>query len=312
LRCGLLIGEPPKDFKMSSCLVSIAVPAYRQPELLQRALQSVAEQTYRDFEVIITDDSPDDSVEQVAGKFARSFPVSYFRNANRLGSPENWNEALRHSRGELVKMLHHDDWFPDENCLKEFVEMMKTKPQAALGFGSTWVCNAKTGSRHLHTVGEQLLNTIRRNPKVLFFGNWIGAPSATVFRRVDFAGFDPKLKWLVDVEFYLRMLANKPYLAYSDKPLICTTDGADHQVTSGCLGIKEVEAYEWLYLYGCLDHGGWPSFKRLRFVAWVFRKLGIRSPQELKPYVRDLRIPPALRGWMWLRLFLRGKAGGSG
>lgn len=289
-------------------LVSICVPAYSQPQLLQRALQSIAEQTFRDFEVVITDDSPDDSVEKVAGEFAGSFPVRYFRNARRLGTPENFNEAVRQSRGELVKILLHDDWFPDANCLKQFVDMMVENPQAGLAFGSTWVCNVKSASRRLNAPGEQLVNDIRLDPKELFFENWIGSPSATIFRREDFAGFDPKLKWVVDTEFYLRMLAHKPYLAYCAKPLICTTDGAEHQVTSSCLGNKEVEVYEWLYLYRRLDHGGWSSFKRLRFLARVFRNLGIRSPQELKPYVRELRIPPALWCWMWLLLFFRDKA----
>ena len=286
---------------MNFPLVSICIPAYRQPELLRRALQSVAEQSFRDFEVVITDDSPDDSVERVAGAFAPRFTLRYLRNPIRLGPPENWNESVRQSKGELVKILHHDDWFSDAHSLKEFVDMMQVNPQAALGFGFSWNCGARDGSRHLHAPDDSRIQAIRRNPLELFFENSIGAPSATIFRRNDFQPFDRKLKWVVDLEFYIRILRAKPCLAVCPKPLVCVAGDLEFRVTNLCLGNKEVEAYEWTYLYRSLRSKGKGEIKRLRHLAHLLRKHEIVSPADLAPYLKEIPVPLSLSLFMKLR-----------
>jgi glycosyltransferase involved in cell wall biosynthesis len=289
---------------MKSPKVSICIPAYKQPELLRQALRSVAEQTFRDFEVIITDDSPDDTVREVAGEFSGSFQINYFRNAQRLGSPENWNEAVGRSRGDYVKILHHDDWFFDEHSLRHFVTLLDQNPRARLGFGFTQVCTFG-GSPRLNAPGETVLKAINNNPAELFFGNHIGAPSATIFRREAIEPFDRKLKWLVDIEFYIRLLQHRPELACWPQPLICTTDGAHHQVTDECMGNRDVEVYEWLYLYRLLDRRPFPSLRRVRRLIWVFQKIGIHSVGQLQPHLKEMTVPKVLALWMSLRHFAR-------
>lgn len=50
--------------------VSICIPAYKQPEFLKRCLDSVFEQSYTDYEVIITDDSPDNEIEKLVNTYS--------------------------------------------------------------------------------------------------------------------------------------------------------------------------------------------------------------------------------------------------
>lgn len=288
---------------MNSCAVSIVIPAYRQPELLRRCLQSVASQSFRDFEVVITDDSPDNAVERVAREFEGQFPVRYFRNPARLGSPENWNEAVRHARGELVKILHHDDWFSGEHSLRQFVELLRANPDAGLGFCHTMCCSGATGRQRLHAPPPAWVEAVNHDPAELFFGNLIGAPSTTIFRRSDFLPFSGKLLWLVDVEFYLRMIQARPRLALCAEPLVCVSEEVESQITNLCVGNPAIEVYEWVWLYSLLSHRPKGRARRLRHLLSLLEGMGISSPAALKPYLKELSAPRPLVLAMKLRSF---------
>jgi len=71
--------------------ISICIPAYKRVHYLQRLLDSIDFQSYKNFEVVITDDSPDDQVEKLVHSYLQTLPVKYFRNEKSLGTPENCN-----------------------------------------------------------------------------------------------------------------------------------------------------------------------------------------------------------------------------
>lgn len=229
--------------------VSILIPAYRQPEMLARALASVFQQTFQDFEVIVTDDSPDDSVQAVVSSFSKDSRLKYFKNIERKGSPGNWNEAIRLASGEYIKFLHHDDWLYSEQSLSIFVNALDCNPQAMLAFGETIVWEQTGLNQRLHSPTKQQLKSLRQSPTVLIDGNIIGAPSATIYRNHSNLHFDIRLKWLVDIDFYIALMKICGEFVFCSQPLINTTAGADHQVTAECVGNKEVEVFEYCYLY---------------------------------------------------------------
>ena len=84
--------------------VSICIPTYHQSTLTKRLLDSVFQQTYTDFEVILSDNSNDDSVKTVA-KTYNSDKISYFKNVPPLSMTENWNNSIHLARGEYVKIM---------------------------------------------------------------------------------------------------------------------------------------------------------------------------------------------------------------
>src|SRR6478735_2601277 len=103
-----------------SAKISICIPAYKRTAYLKRLLDSVAIQTFKDFEVIVSDDSPDNSVETVCNEYAEKFKLLYFKNAAALGTPANWNFGISKANGDWIKLMHDDDWFADENALAVF------------------------------------------------------------------------------------------------------------------------------------------------------------------------------------------------
>jgi glycosyltransferase involved in cell wall biosynthesis len=105
---------------MNSKFISICIPAYKRTHFLKRLLLSIEHQSYTNYEVIISDDSNDDSVEELLKEFNGKFEIKYFKNEKALGTPANWNHAISKATGEWIKLIHDDDWFANEHSLEKF------------------------------------------------------------------------------------------------------------------------------------------------------------------------------------------------
>ena len=101
-------------------LISICIPAYKNKDFLERLLKSVSIQSFRDFEVIVSDDSPTNELENVCSRYTDIFEIHYYRNNIPLGTHENWNASILKASGKWIKVMHHDDWFSDEESLHFF------------------------------------------------------------------------------------------------------------------------------------------------------------------------------------------------
>lgn len=100
----------------SSPLVSILIPAYR-PRFLKEAIESVFRQTYSNFEVIIGDDSADDTIENMVNPYLEKYHnIKYFRNGGDI--VRNYHNLIRLASGELINYLHDDDLFHHEKIEK--------------------------------------------------------------------------------------------------------------------------------------------------------------------------------------------------
>lgn len=92
-------------------LVSVIMPTYNRAKIISESIQSVLEQVYDNFEIIICDDGSRDSTEEVVKKF-NSSKVKYVKQENQ-GAAAARNTALRHARGEIITYLDTDNyWHP--------------------------------------------------------------------------------------------------------------------------------------------------------------------------------------------------------
>lgn len=259
-------------------LVSICIPAYKQPRELIRCLASIYAQTFTDFEVIITDDTPDDSVREAIGSFARAANLRYFYNPEPQGSPANWNEGLRRASGEYAIVLHHDDWFYSSTTLQELV-------RTALDSGSDMVFARSYGIDSEMKIisrnepSRERIGALGRNRRTLFYGNVIGAPSAVLFRNEGMF-FDTRLLWLVDVDFYIRYL-KKRSLRYASKAIVAIGISSS-QISQSCFGNMDREIAENIAVYRKLDNA-------IRYIAADyshFRRLFERFEVSKKSLMR--------------------------
>jgi len=174
--------------------------------------------------------------------------------------------------------LHHDDWFPEKNCLSEFLRLLDEDPSCCLAFSATKVCDSLGKVKRIHQANDFQIRKLKKNPDFLFGKNLIGAPSAVIFRRDVFIPFDKNLKWVVDVDFYISILRQTKNIGYINRPLICTTDGAVTQITYDPK-LSSVEFFEWNYLYHKIRPKA--TYKNYRFFYKLLIKFEIYSMNQI-------------------------------
>ncbi len=107
--------------------VSFCMTTYKRPEFLRKQLQTLAQQTFTDFQVIISDNDPEGSGEVVVREF-NDPRVLYFRNEENLGMVKSFNRSLSRARSEFVVMITDDDpVYPD--MLMELKKLYDINPE---------------------------------------------------------------------------------------------------------------------------------------------------------------------------------------
>jgi FkbM family methyltransferase len=260
--------------------VSICIPAYRQPILLKRTLESVFAQDFQDFEIIITDDSETNDVAEVIAHWRSDPRLIYQHNTKRLGSPANWNATMGLARADLIKFLHHDDWFTDTTSLRRFVEAINSGPGIEFVFSAANACEDDGQLIFFHCPTPKQIELLGARPLSLQFGNFIGAPSATIFRRRTGFQFDESLRWVVDMEAYIQLLGSKPKFKFIPEPLVSISSNGAHQVTRSVAADTVSRVMEHLSLYSKHTPGSYGE--RAEGFLFTFRLLSACTIQELK------------------------------
>lgn len=228
--------------------LSICIPAYNQIKYLEKCLISISIQSYRNFEIIISDDSTTDDVFNLVQEFKlhKGLEINYFRNAPSLGSPQNWNYAISKARGKWIKIMHHDEWFCNSDALQKFIEKIESKGESLI-FTGIRGDNVKENKSYINLPSIDFVNSVNNDPFKLLNANFIGPPSCVVFPKSTLI-FDEKIKWLVDIDFYIQCLLNCKYkLEYIPEVLIenCMDE---HNITNSYVYDMEFQLEEYIYL----------------------------------------------------------------
>jgi glycosyltransferase involved in cell wall biosynthesis len=258
--------------------ISICIPAYQRSEYLGRLLDSIETQSFRRFEVIITDDSPGVELQRLIENHPLKPVIRYFKNLQTLGSPENWNEALRKARAEWIKIMHDDDWFSGPDSLRFFAEAIE-KGRAAFYFSAYTNVYPDGLSKNIRLNSRQL-QLLKRLPETLFASNRIGPPSVVIFKKDGAVFFDRRMKWLVDMDFYIQFLKKHGPAEYIHKNLI-QIGRSDSQVTHSSFGKPDIEIPERFMLGEKLDKS---AIRHISvFDAWwrFLRNLSIRDTTQI-------------------------------
>ncbi|MEG0577318.1 MAG: glycosyltransferase family 2 protein [Bacilli bacterium] len=102
-------------------LVSIIIPTFNRASLLERAINSVLTQSYKNVEIIVSDDNSNENIEEVV-KNINSPLVKYFKNIVNLGVCKNKFEGFQKSKGDYVVFLDNDDYFNSNDYISSAVD----------------------------------------------------------------------------------------------------------------------------------------------------------------------------------------------
>jgi glycosyltransferase involved in cell wall biosynthesis len=216
----------------------------------------------------------------------RSHPLSavirYFKNERQLGTPENWNESIRRANGGWIKLMHDDDWFLDPDALKVFVKAVAENPTGSFFFSeysNVFLDGNRTPDRRVQ-LPRTWQQRLEKDPKSLLSSNRIGPPSVVLHKNIPGILYDSALKWLVDIDFYIRFLQHsKPLLIAQN--LIAVGLG-EEQVTKQVFRNPQVEIPENFYV---LSKIGVPGLRNIIVydAYWRFvRNLNIGSLRRIR------------------------------
>ncbi len=203
---------------MSNPKVSVVLPTYNRAQYLDRAISSVLNQSYSDFELIIVDDASTDDTEKVVRSF-KDDRIRYIRNTKNLGGAEARNIGISMSKGKFIAFQDSDDyWLPDklEIQMKAFEE---AEPDVAVVYTAF---KKKTGNREIIIPPPEVKKKEGYIYKeLLYHVNFIGTPTAVVRKKVlqEIGGFDKRFPRLQDWDLFLR-IAKKYKFKFINKPLL--------------------------------------------------------------------------------------------
>ena len=123
--------------------VSVAIPAYNCERYIGQSIESLLNQSYGDFELVISDNASTDGTEAVCRRYAaQDSRVRYVRRAENIGGPGNFRYVFSLCSGKYLKWSTADDhWHPD--FLREAVPVLDTRPDVVLCYPKTQLIDAE-------------------------------------------------------------------------------------------------------------------------------------------------------------------------
>ena len=229
--------------------VSVIIPTYNRAKKVCRAIGSVLDQTYRDFEVIVIDDASIDDTEERLREFSGRIKV--IKNHVNRGVSAARNRGINESVGRYIALLDSDDYWLKEK-LKVQVEFFRQNPDAVICQAQEmWIRKGKRvnpAQKHLKPSGDIFVPSLKL---------CLVSPSAVMFKKslLDEVGmFDETFPVCEDYDLWLRIAFKYPvYLI--DKDLLVKEGGAPDQLSASMNGMDRyrIEAMVKLYKRDVLD-----------------------------------------------------------
>lgn len=195
---------------MTAPKVSVLIPTYNGAKYVAPAIESVLNQTFTDFELIIADDHSKDRSINIIKKYAKKDKrVRYFVQEKNLGSVGNINSLLLQAKGDYIKILIQDDIMASQ-YLEEGKKLLDQHPQISLITSYQKFIGDSSEVRKMPTLPAiNEIESQKARHSLLTQGNWVGGESATMFRRRDLTVglFNPAWVWTVDRDMWLRLLS---------------------------------------------------------------------------------------------------------
>lgn len=168
--------------------VTVCLPTYNRAHYLSGAIESVLNQTFRDFELLICDNASTDETPEVVKRF-RDTRVRYVRHPQNIGMPGNWLHVINASTGQYCGILSDDDrWEPA--FLERLIVPLDEDESVDVAFCDHWLMDAD--GQVLRDATDECTRRFRGSLRPgLYKPFWELAlcaeallPSATLFRRL--------------------------------------------------------------------------------------------------------------------------------
>ncbi len=231
--------------------VSVCIPTFNAADYLRQAVQSVLEQNYQDFEIVIVDNCSTDNTVSLVGELQQlsNDHIRFYKNDHNIGLVGNLNKCLEYSNGAYIKFLCADDLLLP-GCLEQMVAILDAHESVKLVASGRTIIDThaqkltirRYSSANVVVPGKQAIT------ECLFGRHYIGEPSAVMFRKNDVEnGFREDLPQVLDIDMWFRLLEQGDLL-YIGKPLCAIRQHASQMthtnIRSGALIDDNIKLFE--------------------------------------------------------------------
>ncbi|TSC91530.1 MAG: glycosyl transferase family 2 protein [Parcubacteria group bacterium Licking1014_17] len=198
--------------------VSIIIPAFNSAKNIKRTIESVSNQSFRDWELIVVDDGSTDNTKEIISEFQNNDPrIRYIYQENSGGPAGPKNTGIKNSIGELIAFLDHDDeWLPKKLEKQVYLMDHPRKNNTALVGCDAFIIDELHDEERIYriTKSENYLEE-------LLVRNVIFCSSGVIVKRSvlsDVGYFDEQFRFGDDWDMWLR-IAQKYSLDFIHEPL---------------------------------------------------------------------------------------------
>lgn len=204
--------------------ISILIASYNHAKYIESCIESILSQSYKNLEIIISDDCSQDDTDQKIKKFTDK-RLKYFKQEKKIGICENFNFITSKSSGDLICYCGSDDTF-EKNKLESQIEFMILNN---LDFSFTHVNFIDENDKVIDNKNNSKLglfnveNRSKRDWLKFFFqyGNILNAPSSMFKSSIkDYLYFDKNYKYLHDFNIILNLLSDNYRFKILEKKLV--------------------------------------------------------------------------------------------
>lgn len=206
-----------------SPIVSIIIPNYNHAPYLDERIQSILNQTFQDFEIIILDDCSTDNSFEVIEKYRNSPKVSQiiYNTINTGSTFIQWNKGFSLAKGKFIWIAESDD-FCDNTLLETLVEKLKENNKRTIAFCLSQFVDSKGNkiSPFLKVSNNKSYNGSQFIAYYMTFGNFINNASSALFRKntlsyissdyMNYKAAGDKLFWIEIAQLGEVAIINKP------------------------------------------------------------------------------------------------------
>ncbi len=271
--------------------VSVCIPTFNNANYLRQAVESVFRQNDQDFEIVIVDNCSTDHTSTLVDDLQKRNDgrICFYKNERNIGLAGNFNKCLKYAHGIYIKFLCSDDLLLPE-CLEKMVAVLDARQSVKLVCSGRLIINEigkKIGFKQYPST-DIIIRGGNATTKCLFGKNYIGEPSAVMFRKRDLTGgFREDLPQLMDMEMWFQLLEQGDLLCIGSP--LCAIRLHSGQVThtnkeSGKLIDDNVKLFEEYSQKPYLEITSLLVMKRkmlMTYRVWVSRKFISESKKRI-------------------------------
>lgn len=211
---------------MECSKVSVLMASYNHEKYIDKAIESVIAQTYKNWELFIIDDCSQDNSVDIIKKYDDQrihYQVSEFN----CGSIDTFNKLLKCANGDYIAFLGSDDIW-EENKLEVQVDFMEKNQKIAVCFSHTTIIdeNGKLYLDEIEDINKNIFNQKNSSQgeclrKFFDTGNYLCHPSALLRKSIveDIGEFDYRFRQLHDYYYWVKVLQKHP-VYIMERPLV--------------------------------------------------------------------------------------------